>query len=276
MAMTDKKIIFLHIPKTAGQSVHAALVDAYGADAVCPARVNEQLAKMSVAELNRYKVFSGHLDWSLLDCIKGPRYLFTILRDPRDRILSFYFFLRDQAKKLSPEELRKPQNQGLNAALNLHPRDYFMGGEPSLRSFLDDHYDNFYTYFFAGRYYQARRSLAGLLQRGVLTREKLLQLAVSNLGILDGVFHVTNMRPVFEIISELSGVTIKDQDRYRVNVNSATPAEQRVERMEALGAGEQVWKQLQAYCDLDNALCARIQSRGDELNNVSTSEHHTG
>ena len=87
------KVIFLHIPKTAGQSVHAALVNAFGNEAVCPARVNDQLRRMSITEINRYQVFSGHFDWSLLDCIKGPKYVFTILREPIDRILSFYLAL---------------------------------------------------------------------------------------------------------------------------------------------------------------------------------------
>jgi len=48
---------------------------------------------MSITEINRYQVFSGHFDWSLLDCIKGPKYVFTILREPIDRILSFYLAL---------------------------------------------------------------------------------------------------------------------------------------------------------------------------------------
>ena len=42
------RIIFLHLPKTAGQSVHAALVDGFGEAAICPARVNEQLDGLTI------------------------------------------------------------------------------------------------------------------------------------------------------------------------------------------------------------------------------------
>jgi hypothetical protein len=34
-------VVFLHIPNTAGQSVHAALLAAFEPSAICPARVKE-------------------------------------------------------------------------------------------------------------------------------------------------------------------------------------------------------------------------------------------
>jgi len=252
-----RRVFFLHIPKTAGQSVHAALVNAYGADAVCPARVNEQLVRLGVRELNRYRVFSGHLDWSLLDCVRGPRYVFTVLREPRDRILSFYFYLREQAAKLSGEDLHKPQHQGMKAVLELSPDDYFCGGPPHLRRFLDDHYDNFYTYYFAGRHYRGRQSLAGQVQQKLLSREQLIELALDNLGTLDAVFRVDDMGRVFGAIRALSGASIRGDEAYRVNVNAAVAAGERAERLKALGASTRTFERLKQWCTMDELLWQR-------------------
>lgn len=248
------KIIFLHIPKTAGQSVHAALVNAFGAEAVCPARVNDQLRRMSISELNRYQVFSGHFDWSLLDCIRGPKYVFTILREPIDRILSFYFYLRGEAEKLPADQRDSPERQGLKAAFELSPRDYFLGGAPHLRRFLDDHYDNFYTYYFAGRHYESRGQLVGQITRGELSREQVLQMAKDNLTLLDDVFTVDNMGAVFSAIRALGVNKLMNDDRYKVNVNTNLAAEDRRKEIQALGADARTMSRLAEYCNLDDKL----------------------
>lgn len=248
------KIVFLHIPKTAGQSVHTALVNAYGNEAVCPARINEHLRKMSITELNRYEVFSGHLDWALLDCIKGPKYVFTILREPMDRILSFYFFLRDQAENATPEKRNRPEHKGLKAAFELTPKEYFLGGPPNIRRFIDDHYDNFYTYYFAARQYESRGKMVGLINRGVLMQQDVLRIAQENMALLDNVFTVDNMGDVFSAIRKISGQDIMSDDSYRVNVNTKVAAEDRQKQIQSLGANSETMDRLKEYCVLDNEL----------------------
>src|ERR1044071_10007863 len=91
------RVIFLHIPKTAGQSVHESLRRLFAPEEICPARENFQLLPISIQELRRYRLFSGHLDWCLLDVVPQPRFTFTVLRRPIERIISFYFFLRGRA-----------------------------------------------------------------------------------------------------------------------------------------------------------------------------------
>lgn len=262
MSEPAAKLIFLHIPKTAGQSIHEALVNAYGADAVCPARVNEQLYGLDIERLNSYRVFSGHLDWSRLDCIRGPRYVFTVLREPRDRILSFYFYLREQAAKLSPEELDRPERQGMKAVITLKPAAYFLGGEPHLRRFLDDHYDNFYTYYFGGRHYAARGPMKQLVARGVMGDEDLLSLARANLATLDGVFTVDQMPEILDTIGRLSGAVLKPADAYRMNVTQSVAAVDRLQKLKALGAGPRVMDCLERWCALDRQLWSGLRTAG--------------
>lgn len=246
------RVVFLHIPKTAGQSVHAALQASFDESRICPARVNEQLKRLSIAALQRYQVFSGHFDWNALDCLKGPTYRFTILRDPLERILSFYFFLRRQGERLSPEERAQPQNQGVRAAFELSPDDYFTGGPPHLRNFLDEHYDNFYTYYFAGRSYRGRSDFVGLVRRGAVSRADLLGLALDNIAQLDDVFCVDDMAPVFATIRALGGKPVPDESAdFRSNVNAGLPAHGRLDRLKALGATEKTLTRIAEWCELD-------------------------
>lgn len=248
------KVIFLHIPKTAGQSVHAGLVKAFGNEAVCPARVNEQLVSMTITELNRYQVFSGHFDWAMLDCIKGPKYIFTVLRNPLDRILSFYFYLRDQAEKMPSDKLRRPENQGLKAALELTPQEYFAGGPAHLRKFLDNHYDNFYTYYFASRHYQGREKLNRIVRRGNMINDDILRMAKDNLSYLDDVFTIDHMSDVFKTIKEFSAAKDKDLEEYRVNVNQTIQADDRIKKLRLLGGDDKLLERIQLFCKLDNKI----------------------
>jgi hypothetical protein len=71
-------IVFLHIPKTAGQSVHHYLISNFDEKSIFPARVNEQAIKYTVEEIKKYKIFSGHFDISLLDVVNQPKFVFTI------------------------------------------------------------------------------------------------------------------------------------------------------------------------------------------------------
>lgn len=254
------KIVFLHIPKTAGQSIHAGLVDAFGSEVVCPARVNEQLQVMSIKEINKYSVFSGHFDWSLLDCLKGNVYVFTVLRDPLERILSFYFYLYAKASKLSFEELSKPENSGMKSIVTLSPDEYFLGGNPSIRRFLDNHYDNFYTYFFAGRRYSSRAELSGLVKRQILNKEKIQILALENLLELNDVFLLNNISEVFSKIKQLSGSSNFLPDNYYVNVNKEVDSNIRLNEIKKMGLSDLGIERINQFCEMDRMLLKKISN----------------
>lgn len=244
------RVIFLHIPKTAGQSVHAALATAFGREAVCPARSNEQLAQMSVSTLHKYRVFSGHLDWSMLDCLEGPKFTFTVLREPLERVLSLYFYLRKKAEAAKPDE--RSRKHGSRGAFELSPTEYFLGGKPKMRAFLDDNYDNFYTYYFASRQYRARSRLAAAIRRGDLTREQLLANAKNNMARLDAVYSIDDMDAVFDKIRTLGDRPIREE--YRGNTNPLVAPGDRLAALRKLGADASTEAQLLRYCDLDREL----------------------
>jgi hypothetical protein len=261
--MATKHMVFLHIPRTAGQSVHAFLETLFGADQVSPARVNYHLAAMTVSDIRRHRVFSGHFDWSLLDCLPDPKFTFTLLRDPLGRILSFYFFLRAQASDLPQAELLLPRNQGIRAALQMSPDQFFVSPDNPIREFLDDHFDNFYGYFFGGRTYDARRRLLGLASVGSpLDDKRLISMALANLSLLSGVYDTSRLEDLECALRGLS-IAVPCQSRlsdFRVNQGDSANLEERSEMLRQLGATSATFDRLQSMVRIDQVIWAEARS----------------
>lgn len=127
-----KKIVFLHIPKTGGTSVHEFLVTKFNSDEVCPERFNN-LESHPKEELSRYYLFSGHYDMSGVNHIDGDKDIIAFFRDPKDRILSLYYFWKAHrwstiekanlngprlAKSLSLLEFLRYPNEGIPANID--------------------------------------------------------------------------------------------------------------------------------------------------------------
>jgi hypothetical protein len=249
----SKAVIFLHIPKTAGQSTHRYLEKLFDPHDVCPARENDKLLTIPAARLQRYRLFSGHLDWSLLGVVPEPRFVFTILREPRERLVSFYFFMRRKAATLPKEQLEL--KQGMRAALTLTPDEYFCGGPDLLRQFLDGLYDNLYTYYFAGRTFDARRKLKDYMVREFKEKseDKLVELALSNMRMLDRVYTIDQLdelerRLRREIGIGETGISISHANKGEGDFTS------RLSTLRELGATDRTFDRLKQMTRLDDRI----------------------
>jgi hypothetical protein len=109
------RLVFLHIPKTGGTTLHQLLVDSLDGETMCPERHN-CLGRRSAVELASYRLFSGHYDRSALLLIPGShRRVVTLLRNPRARLISLYRYLRAHSEKRASIE-----DMELAAAARLH------------------------------------------------------------------------------------------------------------------------------------------------------------
>lgn len=259
---TDEKLVFLHVPKTGGQSVRQMLHDAYGEAAICPARSTEELCTYSMAQLSEYRVHAPHGDWSTLDAVSGPKKVFTVLRDPLDRILSYYFYVADKAEKMSAQELALPHHQGLNAVHSMSPDEYFFEGPPHLRAFIADNYDNFYAYYFGTRRMDGRRRLNNLMQRGLHDIDRVVDAALSNIDALDGVYTLDELPLIQQYIAKTSETPLKGA--YHVNKNGLSVPADRLDKLRARGASQAVIDLLYSYAEHDrkiwDAVCAKRKS----------------
>lgn len=180
------RIIFLHIPKTAGQTVHTELSRIIGSAFTSPVRVHTQ-ADTSDQFQDSYTLYSGHLDWDTLPTGRLDQFAFTILRDPFERIASFYFYLHHKASGLDDIQLSTPANTGLRVIRNQTADDYFFGGDAGWKRFILDHYNNFYCS------YLATQKIRGSAALEALKNAEILSLACSGAQRLDRIYDIANL-----------------------------------------------------------------------------------
>jgi hypothetical protein len=106
------RIVFLHIQKTGGTSLHSVLAKHFKEAEICPER-HRFLDRVPEADLLRYRFFSGHYFYNHIARIPEPKIVFTILRDPWARLLSWCYYAQsfrwdfiEQLEAKSKEEFK--------------------------------------------------------------------------------------------------------------------------------------------------------------------------
>ena len=95
----SERIVFLHIPKCGGTTLHSVLKLWYGKNQMHAERFNE-LYYQDIMGLGSRRVFSGHFDFYSTSFIPGPKTFISVLRDPMDRLISLYNFNRAHGSKI--------------------------------------------------------------------------------------------------------------------------------------------------------------------------------
>lgn len=103
------KMIFIHLPKTAGTAFRSALCAAYGDSNVSPSFGESILDDKAAELLSQYRIISGHISISDIDRYFPDRKLLTILREPIDRSLSWYFYANSQTVKVEHIDVQAAQ-----------------------------------------------------------------------------------------------------------------------------------------------------------------------
>jgi hypothetical protein len=224
-----------------------------GAEAVSPVRVHTQ-ALQGPQMPPGYALYSGHLDWAELDTMPD-RFAFTVLRDPAERIASFYFFLLDEARRLTPAELALPHNQGKAFILRSTAEDYFFGGPPAVQRFIRDHYDNFYCHYFATRKVRGSAELAGLPAADRIAA------ALAGLDRLDSIYPMNGLAALEIDIAQRFGKTIRVVDNFH-NTGTHEREEARwTKLMDRIGS-DVSRRRLETYVEQDAELLTRVRFTG--------------
>jgi len=88
MLLKDKKVFFIHIPKTVGTTFKNILYENYSEDEICPIWDESILFKNH----SKYKLFHGHFDFDVSEKFEVKPVLITFLRDPLE--ISYYYYMR--------------------------------------------------------------------------------------------------------------------------------------------------------------------------------------
>ena len=97
---SEEAVIFLHLPKTAGTTLNRLieweypLFEMYSIDPVLFRWSTAHLRKLSPDRLKKIRMFKGHMTFGLHEVLPQPATYITVLRDPVDRVISAYYFMR--------------------------------------------------------------------------------------------------------------------------------------------------------------------------------------
>jgi hypothetical protein len=97
--LTAKPLLFLHIPKTAGTSFLLVLKNTFGDSRVkrmhvIDAHIGTRLDHLIATELSHISCLVGHFPIHLFNTHLSRFRPFTLLREPVDRVLSLFRFLK--------------------------------------------------------------------------------------------------------------------------------------------------------------------------------------
>lgn len=247
----DRPIVFLHVPKTAGQTVHHALAHAVGKEQVSPIMTHTQAAADQQFPQG-YSLYSGHIDWVDLESLPAGRFVFTVIRDPRERLASFYFFLHQQARlRSTPGPGIPPLTEDFRRALDWSVDAYFTTPEPGWQSYIRDHFDNFFCAYYATRRIRGRSEIADL------GRDVQLARARAGLSQIDAIYRMEDLRLLERDMHIRYGVRIRVANSYQ-NVGTLPRTQSRWSRLMALTEQDATRRRLEDFVAMDQELLADL------------------
>jgi Galactose-3-O-sulfotransferase len=113
--------VFLHIPKTAGDTLkiilwrqyrevgHLEVADPHQvSDSTVPEDRSFERVKRQVADsLDQFQLIYGHMPFGIHEAIARPSRYFTMLRDPVERAVSHFYYVRREPEHIFHEEVVK-------------------------------------------------------------------------------------------------------------------------------------------------------------------------
>ncbi|MEM9220586.1 MAG: sulfotransferase family 2 domain-containing protein [Cyanobacteria bacterium P01_F01_bin.150] len=121
-----EQMCFIHIPKTAGTTMSAILESRFDHQKICPTPYWRNLRVMKKREMKPYRLFRGHFPYDVADIIPGTPVCITMLRDPIERVISAYEFMKTCV--IVYPAARKVQEKARTLSLKDYVRDPDVNG----------------------------------------------------------------------------------------------------------------------------------------------------
>jgi len=119
MISLQKRFLFVHIPKTAGNSIQSALRD-YSEDELVPLRKEQDGIERFALRNPKYKIKKhstlAEYRAALGEARFGDVYKFTCVRNPWDRMVSYYFTQTQNTAAWDRKKFRKIISKALSGA----------------------------------------------------------------------------------------------------------------------------------------------------------------
>lgn len=140
------ELTFLHIPKTAGVTLHTLLAPNFKGNEIYLNRIIVRPRRLSKMPQHRidfiysHPFVSGHLPfWAHKknDPHFDERYIVTVLRDPVERVLSFWRYVNERRERSKREPLASPLEVDANGMCKMLTSDPDLTGDELLQSSIE-------------------------------------------------------------------------------------------------------------------------------------------
>lgn len=104
------RVVFLHIPKTAGSTLYRILETHYRWESIYTMWQDgtlDEFKALSTEQKMAIRLLRGHFGFGIRTLLPGPSEYFTILRDPTERVISYYHFVRRSPRHYCYERVTK-------------------------------------------------------------------------------------------------------------------------------------------------------------------------
>jgi hypothetical protein len=156
----EEAVIFLHLPKTAGTTLNRLieweypLFEMYSIDPVFFRWSSAHLWRLPARRLKRTRVFKGHMLFGLHKILPQPATYITVLREPIDRVISAFYFMRSYVLHPFYWKLRR-ENWTLEDFVRRSPRENVQSKivagadfySPCTAQILEQAKENLFRYF---------------------------------------------------------------------------------------------------------------------------------
>ncbi len=198
---SELALVFLHLPKTGGTTLHHHFSAHFTPEETCPERFSN-LKSYSVDELRQWRFFSGHFNADEIRRIPRPLFIVTVLRDPIDRLLSnYYFWKRHKADYIEQNGLLPLQITKTGSLL-----DFLQSDHPQVFTTTV----NFMTNRLAGDVVATPDGYALIRdyeQIGWLSEAQLVNRALKNILSFDVIGDISQLTDIYARVAEVFGMT---------------------------------------------------------------------
>ena len=101
--LKNQNLIFLHLPKNGGTTIHSILNRQYNSENIHNIKVvnnsrlsTKEFIELSEIERKKIKLLKGHMLFGLHEYLYGESKYITFLRKPENRVVSLYYYLKNK------------------------------------------------------------------------------------------------------------------------------------------------------------------------------------
>ncbi|MES1156510.1 MAG: sulfotransferase family 2 domain-containing protein [Alphaproteobacteria bacterium] len=189
-----RRVVFLHIPKCGGSSMHYHFKANYGSQrsgrtVMLDSMEGSAFDPASLARARTALYVAGHFGWDTLCAVDQNAFRFTILREPFKRLVSLYFYARRLERSAHPGFAKL-----VEAAKRLPFDAFCLNPDPQARALIDNT--------------EARALASDYAPTSTMDNDAIIRAATNNLAMLDFVGDTQELDEAFPAIARSTHTTL--------------------------------------------------------------------